>query len=436
MHRQTQRTSDRSRRWLVVLAVSAVCVTQGRLAAADPIFEELPDFFTLTGISHDGTVLSGTSGQRAIRWTDSDGIQMLSAFAIGGSGICEDFPSSSVSNGISGDGNVVVGYSRDDSNRSVSTGAVCADARAAAFTLSSITGLGPEVIIPDSNSSWVSEAHATSYDGSITVGSFRRLDGPFGSNAEAAILVPGGVITLGLGESSVATAVTDDGSMIAGSTGGDPFVWSTTAGLSIIGDGNGAASLSADGVAIAFNRSGRVFRRWLTTGQEIRLVNCGGGFCPSARGISADGATVIMVWPGGPNPSTGYIWQQDLGYLTLTSYLTSHGIDVSGWRLGTGPLFLSADGSTIVGLGRRPDGQSALFRIRQVPEPGTALSLFSGVGFIALLAGVRRGRWRPLAAAGADRSSADSGTPELRGRPPTDRARAERLHDPAPEPSP
>jgi hypothetical protein len=162
----------------------------------------------------------------------------------------------------------------------------------------------------------------------------------------------------------------------------------------VIADAQGTPVLSADGVAMAFRRYGSTYRRWLTTGGETLVRSCGGGFCPSATGISEAGATIVTIWPGGPNPPTGYIWQEEMGHVSLSSYLTSNGIDVAGWRLGTGKLMISGDGSTIVGTAIPPTGGSVLFRIRNVPEPSASALLIAGSVSITLLERLRTRRRR------------------------------------------
>lgn len=378
--------------WRCLPAV-AICLLSST-TSAQPVFDVLTDSFTLTGINDDGTVLSGNWNGRAIRWTESMGIEVLGAYALDGVPPCDGIPPSSSSLGISGDGQVVVGFSKDDSERSTAQGLVCTDQRAAAFTSTGLIPLGPEVIIPDSNSSWLSTANATSFDGSLVVGSFHRVDGPFGSSTEAAFLTTGGVVTFGLGEGSSATGISADGSVVAGVAGGDPFYWNAVDGVTVITDAQGSPVLSPDGVAMAFNRYGSIHRRWLTTGGETLVRSCGGGFCPSATGISEAGATIVTIWPGGPNPPTGYIWQEEMGHVSLSSYLTSNGIDVAGWRLGTGKLMISGDGSTIVGTAIPPTGGSVLFRITNVPEPSTSTLLIAGSVSITLLERLRTRRRR------------------------------------------
>ena len=86
--------------------------------------------------------------------------------------------------------------------------------------------------------------------------------------------------------------------------------------------------------------------------------------------ISSDGNVI------GGRANEAFIWDEAHGMRTVRSLLESQGVNLGGWSLSevTG---LSADGSTIVGNGRDPQGKAEGW-IVVIPEP-SALGIAAGL---------------------------------------------------------
>jgi uncharacterized membrane protein len=106
------------------------------------------------------------------------------------------------------------------------------------------------------------------------------------------------------------------------------------------------------------------------------------GFLPGANdsmatGVSADGSTVVACGGSGPCEDA-FIWDASHGMRGLHQGLLAQGSAIPfDWLTGQG-TGISADGKTIVGLGKNPDFQAEAW-IARVPEPGTDALLLSGL---------------------------------------------------------
>jgi probable HAF family extracellular repeat protein len=122
---------------------------------------------------------------------------------------------------------------------------------------------------------------------------------------------------------SFATAVTNDGTVIVGSSWGEngteAFRWTEETGM--VGLGMGP-------------------------------FHFGAGPFSDAYAVSDDGSIVVGM-------GTGYqavVWDERHGFRSIARLLEGAGIDLTGWRLEQA-RGVSADGLTIVGLGQNPNGQ-------------------------------------------------------------------------------
>jgi probable HAF family extracellular repeat protein len=297
------------------------------------------------GVSADGSVVvgvsAGPSGSEAFRWTESSGMAGLG-----------DLPGGlflSGASGVSADGSVVVGSSWS------------AAARREAFRWTAedgMVGLGFGGGMPGT-----SAASAASADGSVLVGQFHT---------------PAGIT--------------------------EAFRWTSTDGMVGLGDLAGGAtdstalSVSPDGSVVVGRssvQSGDEAFRWTAAGGMEGLGNLpDASFVYSiAIDVSADGSVIVGQGSDAQLNYRAFLWDESHGMRLLQDVLENdYGLDLTGWTLGTpisgigGAWGVSADGRTIVGTGLNPSGQAEAW-IAVLPEP--SLTWLLG---LAVLASWRRHR--------------------------------------------
>jgi len=95
--------------------------------------------------------------------------------------------------------------------------------------------------------------------------------------------------------------------------------------------------------------------------------------------VSADGSLAV----GQSASAAGYeamVWTQPSGMISLRDLLTNgFGLDLTGWTL-DGAMGVSADGTTICGIGTNPDGNIEAW-VAVIPAPGSVVVLGSVGGF-------------------------------------------------------
>jgi hypothetical protein len=110
-----------------------------------------------------------------------------------------------------------------------------------------------------------------------------------------------------------------------------------------------------------------------------------------ATSVSQGGEVIVGFASDGIDPLGAFVWDSTRGMRHLDDVLASEqGLPITGWTL-LEAVDVSFDGTTIVGNGINPSGQSEAW-IAVVPEPSAAVSGAIGVAVVALL-GVRN-RWR------------------------------------------
>ena len=331
------------------------------------------------GISGDGSIVVGTEQFPAgtpegFRWTSDS--SFLGIGDLGG------YPFASKAFGISADGSTIVGMSMPSSLIEVD-----------AVRWTSVGGLQSLGDLPGGYHR--SSALAASADGSVVVGIANSEGGE-----EAFRWTPAtGMRALGqlspdVAISAMAYDVSADGTIVVGQSGGRAFIWTETEGMRRLDlDMWGRAyAITPDGsVVVGTQRFGSHAQAFRWT-QETGMVNLGGingsQYACEALDVSADG-NVLVGWgtPGYQEIPVACLWREDLGMVHLKEYLANLGVTgLDGWTLreATG---VSADGLTISGWGRSPDGDFEGF-VATIPSPPTVVVL--GVTGAALIGPSRR----------------------------------------------
>lgn len=253
------------------------------------------------GISGNGLTIvgdehGGPNGGGAFRWTNAGGLQDLGP-ALG-------FVTAYVT-GVSGDGVSVIGFGQ------------AANGSFYGYLWTSAGGmqsLDPLNAFGDESPAGVNR------DGSVVVGSF-YYGGAFRWSSA------GGMQDLGHFPGQLyaqAFDVSDDGGVVVGSSG----TWSTGTGWSYLH---------------AF--------RWTAGGGMQDLGVLPGDARSEAVGVSGDGSIVVgMGLDAALTTQRALVWTSASGMVELSTYLTTLGVDLTGWDLGE-VRGISADGSAIFGNG-------------------------------------------------------------------------------------
>ena len=343
----------------------------------------------VSGVSADGSVVVGWSrlelGHReAFRWTAQDGMVGLGALP-------GDEHQESVANAISADGSVVVGWSESD----------LWPRQAFRWTAEGgMVGLGD---LP--GGSGRSEANDVSADGSVVVGNGSKM--AFRWTVEDGMNSMEGLPTgEGVEDSSYATAVSADGSVVVGAVsfgflGTEPFRWTVNEGLVTLGNSarGGAHDVSADGSIVVgsgrFDQGEGAFL-WTAEGGLVGLGHLPGGeFALVPQGVSADGSVIVgQAFKTPSNDSIPFIWDVSHGVRSLQDVLSvDYDLDLTGWEL-TGGADISADGRVIVGDGTNPAGNTEGWRV-VIPEPSSVVLTISGLLVLLTCVLRKRGRFGP-----------------------------------------
>ncbi len=291
-------------------------------------------------ISRDGSTVVGSSssvaGGRAFRWTRTTGLQNL--------GLIMDGPNTySYAAGVNADGSVVVGSCTLPSNN-------YSDWRGFRWDQSrGMTELEPYT---SQSNHFYSAASAVTGDGQVAFGQTSNRDGTNAAKWDAS----GAVTLLSTASGSVATGCTADGAFAVGTANNQAIRWSANGNALALSITNAtqahARAISDSGLTIAGDCTvGGVTQafRWNQSGGATRLGLLAGGDYSQAYGISADGS-IIVGQAAVAFGKHAFIWTQTTGMLDLNTYLTSVGVDMTGWTLkyATG---ISSDGRSIVGTG-------------------------------------------------------------------------------------
>lgn len=336
------------------------------------------------GISADGSVVVGYAGavwpgqaspftqERAFRWTETGGFEVLPG---------ETAQQVTVAWGVSADGGTVVG--------------------SRGFNSSPLVWSGPAPSAPLTESPTPNgRALSASADGSVIV-----LETSLAGSLGVLRWMPGSApMTLGPTPEGVTIAqirggfISADGSAIAGGLefggGLEAFRWTSDGGIAVLGDLPGgerfseASGISADGatlVGIATDANGRQAMKWDEAAGMVGLGNLPGSTSCSGKAVANGGGVIV-----GSCDSAAFIWTAEGGMESLLEFLiaraapgTDHWLNL---RSATG---ISPDGQWIVGYGQNADFQTEAFRINLTPIPLPS-AVWLMLSALVVLSGIRR----------------------------------------------
>jgi uncharacterized membrane protein len=293
-----------------------------------------------TAVSRDGATVIGFSGpyddqySQGYFWHGAAG-PMLSI------GVLADGSVGSFASAVSGNGSVIVGSSGTQDFRH-------------AVRWTSAEGIQ---LIPGLSTDFDSDAEGVSSSGLIVVGNQLQTNRAFIWSAAGGLQdLPVTPLTT----STWASAISGDGSTVIGWMGDSvvAFRWTSAGGTQILAGGaqyTYANGVSDDGSVIVgeyLNPSNTAFR-WTQAG-GIQPINPIPGYeNTSAKCVSGDGRVVGVNLGSFLSNDTAGIWTAETGLVELGGFLTSKGVDVSGWTFQQ-VSGISYDGQVITGYGHGP----------------------------------------------------------------------------------
>jgi probable HAF family extracellular repeat protein len=388
---------------LLAFAVPTAAPAQSCVGTVGPCFQGLgfldPSASTplsiSMGISPDGTVVVGYStdangNYQAFKWS---GGTMTGLGYINPSCPSTSFTCYSIATGVNSLG-TIVGYSP------VAAG----NSEAFSWSGGTMTGLG--YLDPSFPSS---AANAIASQANMPVGYSAPNPSSFPNVTNEAVYFQSGGVVIGLGflettnfAYSDAYGVNSNGQVIVGNSHysssnqqQEAFIWQN--GM-MTGLGFLPSSVASD--AYAVNASGTVVvgDSATTSDMAVRWVNgtisaltggVGGG--GPARGVSANGNVVVGIGLNGGVANGPFRWTPVDGMQTIANRLTAAGVSFAGWSLanvqtstaGYAIPGVSADGTTITGVGTDPSGHTQAW-IARLPAPGATLAAthdYNGDGY-------------------------------------------------------
>lgn len=201
--------------------------------------------------------------------------------------------------------------------------------------------------------SWLGQVADISPSGEYAVGYIERESLPeeaFIWN-ESSGLTKIGYLENGTGSTlSIANAVSEDGSVVAGYSNGSAFRWTADAGmvdfLGVPGSAR-AIGITPDGETIVGSLNDEAFR-WSDTGGLDLLGTLYEGDIryksSRAEDISADGLTIV-----GTSFDLAFLYRDDLGLISLNDLLLDQGVDLGEFSL-VEANGISDDGRSVAGL--------------------------------------------------------------------------------------
>jgi probable HAF family extracellular repeat protein len=309
--------------------------------------------FVPWAVSYDGSVVVGaTADGQAVRWTASGGSVGL-GYLPG--------HDTSVAQGVSADGSVIIGHSYAASEYDPAQVPEAFDRIGRAFRWSAPTGMVDLGTLPGRTHG---NARGVSADGAVVVGTAASANGPLEAFRWTAA---SGFVGLGSGTS--AAAVSADGSVVIGAAISPSWRsrrWTAAAGWSDLPPNFYVAAVSADGSVVVggslFSNFNSDALLWTQATGVVRLDTGSGD--DGAVGVSADGSVVV----GSSIHYGAFLWDEVNGVRSLRDVLEGAGVDVSGIPLGAySARGISGDGRTMIG-GFTEAGET-VYWVATVPEP-------------------------------------------------------------------
>ena len=363
-----------------LLAALPILTSSPATAQAPPPGLHLVGSFNtdVRGLSPEGSVAvgalnAGPGQNHAFRWSFPTGLTNLPALLPGDGGAAV---------GASTLGSVIVGLRSPAGGDSFST-------RAARWTDSGPQALGVPAGVPADAQT---DVWGVSGTGLISAGRVWTAPGSYRAvqwNGTTATFLP----VSGGGQASLATDVSNDGSVIVGWGGSfsRPKRWTNGIEATLsIGDALSGSAQVVSGNGLV--TGGTVFSNgeqqsriaiWPTPASAPTII-APATSAPQILDISGNGAVAVGYYSA---LGTGWVWTPSTGMLSATAYFALQGFDVSNWQIGAINA-VSDDGLVFAGRGRF-NGQNSGFVI-SVPAPGAAPALMLPL----LLAAANRTRRR------------------------------------------
>lgn len=365
---------------LITTLTTALCLVglSGPAGAIDgPVFIGIgalldDDFESIAqGVSGDGNTVVGWSisdaGYEAFRWTEEEGMVGL--------GDLEGGYFLSAANDASYDGSVIVGRSASEFTSGPVTPNV--DVGREAFHWTEEEGMVGLDDLPENPFS--STAYGVSGDGLVVVGV---------GNEAGDVILPGnafrwteeyGIEALGDlpdgSPKSIARGVSTDGSVVVGAAGTSlvsrAFRWTEETGMAPLVDesddwpfGSYAKAVSADGKVVVGwfvpkeqTVPGRDAFRWSEENGLVSLGDVPGESISESTDVSEDGLVIVGFYTQ-EDGGGAFIWNEYDGKQVLADVLTNdYDLDLTGWTLKNANA-VSDDGLVIVGTGTNPEGNT------------------------------------------------------------------------------
>jgi probable HAF family extracellular repeat protein len=286
-------------------------------------------------LSPDGCIVAGTFNNGAYKWTPPARIQRLLGQGAGRAS-------------VSADGGVVGADVKNAADQNTAGRWTAAGGWQSLGGLAGSTGCGSDL----------SHSYALSADGSKLVG----LAWLSNCRAHGFVWEAGtGMVDLGAqveNRSSRASGISDDGSTIVGfdehSTGHRrAAIWRGGVETILSENPSELQDATPDGsIVVGKGDSTQGAARWTENAgvwTAEYFGNLPGTTNATGLAVSDDGSVIVGI-SGSPLANSAFYWSASTGLVRMTDFLTSQGIDVTGWTL-TSATGISADGKTISGNG-------------------------------------------------------------------------------------